>query len=183
MVKLGDNTKYGEVIWIDKISELVPDPLIKVSDVSGIKYRASELEAVTKEKEEIHMSQSRLPETIIYRVEDGKLVPDGLVNKIREEALIKSLENGQKWEITHELTNDDASYAQLAKVHACVREVAKDTGHTVDDIKNLVKQKAGLYSDPGKLRSFANCSKAELSAAIQAVIEIGDDLGINLNQV
>lgn len=43
MVKLGDLTKYGKVYWIDNISEHVPDPLIKVEKVEGIKYRASEL--------------------------------------------------------------------------------------------------------------------------------------------
>jgi len=46
--------------------------------------------------------------------------------------------------------------------------------------KDEVKKRAGLYTDTA-LKSFADCSKDELSLAIQSCIEIGDDIGFSLH--
>ncbi len=123
-----------------------------------------------------------LPFTVKLRVEDGQLVAEGLAEKMRMEIYLKNLADGTKLEITYEVINDDASYGQLSKIHACIRELSRETGHSPEEIKMFIKQKAGLYSKPGELRSFANCSKKEMSSAIEATIQLGDELNVNLNQ-
>jgi len=74
---------------------------------------------------------------------------------------------------------------QLAKVHALIRELAHCTGNEFEDVKLEVKRKAGLTvkskDSEGKLieyvKSFADCSKEQLSMAIEACILIGEEVG------
>ncbi len=122
-----------------------------------------------------------MPVSIVYRIEDGKLVVDGLGNEIRLEAFLKGCKDGTKLEITLEEINSSGSYAQLAKIHACLRELSRESGHSVDELKKFVKDKAGLYSKPGELRSLGDASKAELSSVIQIILELGDSLNCNLH--
>ena len=52
--------------------------------------------------------------------------------------------------------------------------------------KDVIKEKAGLYvitgtsSSDKQLKSFGDCSKEELSAAIETCIEVGHMFGCNL---
>ncbi len=134
-------------------------------------------------KKEEEKQQAMMPCSVDFRLEGGVLEVEGLLNKIRLETFLKQLKEGTRITVTYEVITPDASYSQLAKVHACIREIAKETGHTPQEIKELVKDKAHLYSEPGKLKSFADCNKSELSLGIQACIELGDSLGCNLNQL
>lgn len=80
--------------------------------------------------------------------------------------------------ITKITNEDDKTSGQLAKVHACIRELARETGHTFEEMKDIVKEKAGLYDPASKeYKSFANCDKKELSDAIQNCIELGNIIG------
>jgi hypothetical protein len=80
--------------------------------------------------------------------------------------------------ITKISDEDDKTIGQLAKVHACIRELARHTGHTFEEMKEIVKEKAGIYDPASKnYKSFADCSKTELSDAIQICIEIGNTVG------
>ncbi len=124
-----------------------------------------------------------LPVSVEFRVIDGVLTPDGLINKIRLETFLKQIGDNHRVSVTYELLNDDKSFAQLAKVHACIKEIAKYTGHSPLEIKKIVKMNAHLYSDPETLKSFADCSKSELGLAIEAAISLGDSLGVNINQL
>lgn len=126
---------------------------------------------------------NQLPITITFRVdEDGKLIPNSPLDKIREDTYKKSLKKGQLIECTFEVQIQDGSYGQLAKVHACARQLSKDTGTSLDDMKKEIKKKAGLVLANGELKSFGDCSKEDLSLAIQAAIEIGEMVGCNLHQ-
>ncbi len=75
----------------------------------------------------------------------------------------------------------DKTIGQLAKVHALIKELANGTGHTVDEIKTEVKRKAGLFTitetSSYDYKSFRECSKSELSKAIETCLEIGHMLG------
>jgi hypothetical protein len=78
---------------------------------------------------------------------------------------------------------DERTLGQLAKVHANIRELARHTGHTMEEMKAIVKQKAGLYqvTETGHgLKSFRDCSKEELSLAIETSTQIGTLLGYAL---
>ena len=112
----------------------------------------------------------------------GKLVYPIDKSKLNYKLFLDKLSEGQEVEMFIGLTSSDKSVAQLAKVHACIRELSLESGHTFDEMKIIIKEKSGLYFDGGDAilyKSFAECSKDELVLAIQACIEIGADLNIN----
>jgi hypothetical protein len=132
-----------------------------------------------------------------------KKTPDGKMNHIRladEQSykdFIQALEVGDQVDLFMEINSADNTLLQLAKVHKCIREIAKHTGNNFDDIKMVVKDKAGLVikreisvlntMDPGlktkvymDWKSFAKISRDDLGLAIQACIDLGDLVGINL---
>jgi hypothetical protein len=94
--------------------------------------------------------------------------------------LEKDLAEGEIVEvyITKIENEDDKTSGQLAKVHACIRELARETGHTFKEMKETVKEKAGLIDPASKeYKSFSDCNKKELSDAIQMCVEIGNIVG------
>ena len=94
--------------------------------------------------------------------------------------LEKELAEGEIVEvyITKIDNEDDKTSGQLAKVHACIRELARETGHTFEEMKEIVKEKAGLIDPASKeYKSFSDCNKKELSDAIQMCVEIGNIVG------
>ena len=93
---------------------------------------------------------------------------------------IANLKEGQEVSITYEVLNSTGSYAQLSKLHKCIRELAIFTGNTFEDMKLQVKIRSGLCID-NSCKSFAECSNEELGLAIQTAIEIGDLVGFDLH--
>ena len=84
--------------------------------------------------------------------------------------------------------NDDGTLPQLAKLHVMLKQLSMHIGETVENMKLLVKDRAGLCiarNVAGKeyflAKSFADCSKDELSLAIQAAMEIGENIGFIVN--
>lgn len=99
------------------------------------------------------------------------------------EAFLSRVPDGQIVECFYEQTHDDGTLPQLAKLHVLIKQLASHTGTTVEDMKLLVKDKAGLCiarEVSGKeyflAKSFAECSKDELSLAIQAAVQIGEEV-------
>jgi hypothetical protein len=96
---------------------------------------------------------------------------------------VKELPEGTKVEIFVSIAGEDGTNAQLAKIHAMIRELANEVGHTFQEMKLETKRKAGLCFVRDKqeyCKSFKDCSKQELNLVIQALIEIGDFTGVNL---
>jgi hypothetical protein len=69
-----------------------------------------------------------------------------------------------------------------------IKELATHIGETSENMKLLIKDRAGLCiarEVSGKeyflAKSFGDCSREELSLAIQAAIEIGEQVGFVLN--
>lgn len=90
------------------------------------------------------------------------------------------LGNGETIElyISKIVNEDDKTTGQLAKVHACIRDLARFTGYTFEEMKDTIKEKAGLYDPASKnYKSFADCNKKELSDAIQICIDVGNSIG------
>lgn len=82
-------------------------------------------------------------------------------------------------EIYMELQSDDGSLAQLAKIHAMIRDLCLHTGDSFEDMKLIIKKRAGICIekelDGSKFlycKSLGNCSKQELSLVIQALQEV-----------
>jgi len=114
---------------------------------------------------------------------NGNLVHINESAKISYQLFLDKLQEGQEVEVFMGPTSDNGSLAQLAKVHACIRELAKECGYTFDEMKFLVKKHSGLCYDGGGAeycKSFKDCSKEELAMAIESAIELGRDLNINL---
>jgi hypothetical protein len=107
---------------------------------------------------------------------DGKLTYASPQDKLAYDMFLSKLEDGQIVDMYIDLASADHSKAQLAKVHACIRELAKESGYTFDEMKIVVKQASGLES-----KSFADCGKDELMLAIEACIQIGrENYNVNL---
>ncbi len=93
---------------------------------------------------------------------------------------VSDIPDGTIVEFFFEVQHDDGTLPQLAKLHAMIRELALHVGEPFSDMKLLVKDKAGLClarEVSGKeyflAKSFGECSREELSLAIQAAIDIG----------
>lgn len=106
---------------------------------------------------------------------NGKLIFAHPQDKLAYEIFLEKIPEGQKVDMYLDLIGVDHSKAQLAKVHACIREIAKESGYTFDEVKVIVKDASGL-SD----KSFADCSRDELMLAIESCVQIGREQ-FNLN--
>jgi hypothetical protein len=108
----------------------------------------------------------------------GKLIFDHPKDKLAYEIFVEKIPEGQVVDMYIDVVGLDHSKAQLAKVHACIRELAKESGYTFDEMKCLVKDHAGLAYKEGMMityKSFADCSKDELMLAIEACLQIGKE--------
>jgi hypothetical protein len=97
---------------------------------------------------------------------------------------VNALEEDQIVETFFEANQDDGTNAQLAKIHASIRKLAVEMGYTFEELKYSIKQKAGLcWKSDGKkkeyCKSFADCSKDELTLVIEAINEAGKLVNIN----
>lgn len=104
----------------------------------------------------------------------------------KHEAFVDGLVEGQIVDGFYDANKDDGTLAQLAKVHACIRQLAIDTGDNFEDLKFEVKKMSGLCVAKeinGEkflvCKSFSKCSKEELGLVIETIIQIGDTVGIN----
>jgi len=120
----------------------------------------------------------QLPVSIRAKVVNKNLEIDPL-GSAKLGLFIKGLQEGETVMVTYEVQTADHSYAQLSKLHKCIRELASFTGDTFEDMKLQVKLRAGLCTDTN-CKSFSECSKEELSMAIQASLEIGELVGFSL---
>lgn len=122
----------------------------------------------------------QLPVTVCYKVESGQLVICSKLDKVYIDHFVSNLTEGDIVEVTFQEKEAHASKAQLAKLYACVTELSKYLGYTREEIKNLVKEKVEIYNedDPTKgYKSFSGYSKEELMQAIDAILQIGQEVG------
>lgn len=110
---------------------------------------------------------------------DNKLVYNTKKDKLLYNLFISKIKEGEEVEIFVCLKGSKASLAQIAKVHACIREIAGELGFSFDDLKLIIKEKAGLFyevEDEGHkkviCKSFGDCSKLEITLAIEACNDI-----------
>jgi hypothetical protein len=118
-----------------------------------------------------------------YIKRNGKLEFSSLGAAKQYEAFVSHIPDGSIVECFYEVTHDDGTLPQLAKIHVMIRTLAMHIGESVENIKLLVKDRAGLCiarTVSGReyflAKSFGDCSKEELSLAIQAAIELGEQV-------
>lgn len=118
---------------------------------------------------------------------EGTLNFTTLTHKKQFEKFLASISDGQLVDVFYESTHDDGTLPQLAKLHAMLKTLAMHIGESVENMKLVVKDKAGLCivrEVAGKeyflAKSFGDCSKDELSLAIQATLDLAADLRLVL---
>ena len=127
-----------------------------------------------------------------HNIFHGKFVKHDKVlkplNKEKYKLFLDSMGDGDIADVFLEYAADDGSLAQIAKIHACIRELAKETGATFEDMKLEIKRKSGLcvkhkFDNEWYMicKSFGDASKDELSLVIQTIIQVGEVVGINFN--
>lgn len=114
----------------------------------------------------------------------GKMIYLNRGMELIHKEFLKSLAEGQVVEVFFEAYKDDGTNFQLAKIHACIRKLASEIGHTFEEMKLEVKRRSGLAhgelgTPEARVKSFGDCSLEELSLVIQTIIEAGDFVGIN----
>jgi hypothetical protein len=111
---------------------------------------------------------------------NGRLEFSSLAVSKQHEIFVADVPDGTIVEFFFEVQHDDGTLPQLAKLHAMIRELSLHIGEPFENMKLLIKDKAGLClarEVSGKeyflAKSFGECSREELSLAIQAAIDIG----------
>lgn len=122
-----------------------------------------------------------------YKKEKGILKPISIADMKHYEIFVSRLADGAIVEFFYEEQHDDGTLPQLAKLHVMLKQLSMHIGETVENMKLLVKDRAGLCiarEVAGKeyflAKSFGDCSREELSLAIQAAIEIGEEVNFIL---
>ena len=113
------------------------------------------------------------------QITDGKLKYLTPSDETAYKLFLQTLPEGTQVELYVSVEKDDASVAQIKKIHAMIRELSIHTGYSMSEMKIMVKDKAGLVvktTDAVHTKSFAICSKEELALAIEAAKEIGDSV-------
>ena len=78
------------------------------------------------------------------QVNDGKLDFPNKAQETRFNAFLKEIPDGTSIDIFMGVSTDKGSNAQLARVHAMIRELAQYIGYTFEEVKLQIKRKAGL---------------------------------------
>jgi hypothetical protein len=132
------------------------------------------------------MGQKSLIFTGHLKKDGGKLVYSQPDNAKKYEDFVKNIDEGQYVDVFFDAHKDDGSYAQIAKIKVCIRALATETGDTFEDTQFIVKEKSGLCIKKIRneqlyieLKSFGDCSKEELSLAINTIIEMGKFVNID----
>ena len=116
-------------------------------------------------------------------VKDGELDFPSKIQKTRLNAFLKDVPDGTQMEVFISVSTKKGSNAQLARLHAMIRELANDIGYTFMEMKLVIKRQTGLCFMRDKkeyCKSFADCDSDELNLAIQECLRIGDEQGIQL---
>lgn len=118
-----------------------------------------------------------------YRKVNGMLEPTSVGTRKQYELFVSNLKDGAIVEFFYEEEHDDGTLPQLAKIHVMIKHLSMHIGESVENMKLLVKDRAGLCiarEVSGKeyflAKSFADCSREELALAIQAAMEIGEQV-------
>jgi hypothetical protein len=118
-----------------------------------------------------------------YRKVNGMLEPTSVGTRKQYELFVSNLKDGAIVEFFYEEEHDDGTLPQLAKIHVMIKHLSMHIGESVENMKLLVKDRAGLCiarEVSGKeyflAKSFADCSKEDLALAIQAAMEIGEQV-------
>lgn len=118
---------------------------------------------------------------------DSKLGYSNGRDKLLYDLFIDKIKEGEEVEILICRKGKKASPAQIAKVHASIRELASELGYSFEDMKLLIKERSGLCyiveednTKRAMCKSFGDCSIPEITLAIEACNELAVEHNIIL---
>lgn len=124
----------------------------------------------------------------IAKIDEGKcsLYPATQATANKYKLFLETMQQDQRAEVFIESNADTGTLPQIAKIHACIRELAKEMGYSFEDMKLEVKKMSGLCVEKvlhGErylvCKSFGDASIEELALTIQTIVELGDSVNIN----
>lgn len=122
-----------------------------------------------------------------YIKKNGILIHASMATQKQFELFLTKIPDDHIVEVFYEVTHDDGTLPQLAKLHVMIKQLAMHIGESVENMKLLIKDQAGLCISrevAGKeyflAKSFGECSREELSLAIQATIDLGEKVNFLL---
>jgi len=124
--------------------------------------------------------------SIKMKKKDGKLTIANALMVEQFRIFVSTLKEEAEVSCLFELNTKDNTKAQLAKIHVMIKEIADEQGQSMNESKKNIKQQCGLsYKEDGviKYKSFADCSKSDLSTVIENIIQIGVFLNINFQHL
>jgi hypothetical protein len=127
------------------------------------------------------MSQEAI-HSVILKKSGNKLIYKNSNDEGLYKLFVNSLSEGHLVHAFFEANLTDGTYTQISKIKVCIRELAKEIGDTFENVEKEIKTATGLSSEVNgvtEYKSFADCSKDELSLVIQTLIERGDFVNIN----
>ena len=71
---------------------------------------------------------------------EGKLTYKSEKDGVAYKNFVESIKEGEELEMFISIKGAAGSYAQISKIHVCIREMAKESGYTFDEMKKLVKK-------------------------------------------
>lgn len=112
-----------------------------------------------------------------------KLIPRSKLDAEKYKLFIRGLKNEDIVKMLLESEAEDRTLGQLAKVHICIQELAKEQGCSAAEMKKIIKRECGMSKKDatGKeiFESFGKCSKERLSDVIDVIVTTGQFLNIN----
>lgn len=125
--------------------------------------------------------------TTFLKKSGDKLIHVNSGESLLYQEFVNLLGEGQQVEVFFDAYKDDGTLSQNAKIHACIRELAKEMGTDFETMKKLVKKRAGFYIDVEvegetirEWKEFSRASKDDLALVIETIIKMGDFLSMNL---
>lgn len=109
---------------------------------------------------------------------DGRLVPCDDGQEFMYNAFVSTMEEGQQASVFLDAYSETGTNAQKAKIHACIRKLAQETGESFEMMKLVIKKKAGLINGED-VKSFGDCSIEELAQVIELINEAGRMMNIS----
>ena len=97
---------------------------------------------------------------------NGRLVPFGDGTATILQYFIDNMDENQTAYALFETDSSDGTNLQKARIHALIRVIANEQGTGFEETKILIKSRSGLQKEDGTYKSFADCSKEELSRVI-----------------
>ena len=108
----------------------------------------------------------------------GMLVPCSSADIALFKDFVSKMDEYQLAFTLFETDASDGTNLQKSRIHATIKDIAKNQGLGFNEVKYLIKDRSGLRHPDGTYTSFADCCKEELSRVIYELETVCNALNI-----